>query len=81
MSYTLKNAVVDKYLGDNKINNNMRAALAYEYDKYQLYKFDSCRQIMEKAMDCRNAIKFIKYAEQLEFELDKQFELWKVLAK
>ena len=77
--YTIKSSVIDKYVGDSKVNSEMKAALVSEYDKYQLYKLDDCNKIMAKAMNCKSVKAFIKYAEQLEDELDKQFKLWKVL--
>lgn len=77
--YTIKSSVIAKYVGDSKVNSEMKAALVDEYNKYQLYRMDSCINIMKKAMSCKSVVKFVKYAEQLEDEMKKQFELWKVL--
>lgn len=71
MMYNIKRTVTEKYLGDNKINGDMKIALIDEYNKYQLYRMDSCISIMEKAMNCRSITKYVKYLEQLEDELDK----------
>ena len=69
--YTIKRTVVEKYLGDNKINHEMKQALIEEYNKNQLYKINSCISIMEKAMSSRSVRAFVKYTEQLEDELSK----------
>ena len=69
--YTIKRTVVEKYLGDNKINVDMRLALIDEYKKYQLDKINNCKRIMSTAMNCRSARSFIKCAAELEDELDK----------
>lgn len=79
MKYTIKSSVVNEYLGDNKINVNMRLALIDEYKKYQLDNIHNCKIIMSTAMNCRSARNFIKCAEQLEDEMNKQFILWKAL--
>lgn len=68
----IKSLVIEKYIGDNKINDDMKIALVHEYEKYQLYKFDSCYSIMKKALDCRSVKKFTEYLDQLEDELNKE---------
>lgn len=69
--YTIKSSVVNEYLGDNKINVNMRLALIDEYKKYQLDNVNNCKRIMSTAMNCRSARNYIKCAAELEDELDK----------